>query len=235
MASMVMLKLVQRAYNPAMTKLKLDARRLQLKPADQILEESEAFFMKTGKVHVTLKQLAEDLDAEGISYVLIGGMALNLWGYTRETVDVDVLLTREGLDRFRNRLVGRGYVLAFEGALKTFRNSDTQVKIEVITSGEYPGDGKPKTVVFPDPSTVRHNRDGYWIVTLEKLLELKLASGLSAPHRMKDLVDVQELIGILGLPLELAEQLDESVRAEYRRLWELAHYEDDGPQEHQPK
>ncbi len=160
-------------------------------------------------------------------------MALNLWGYTRETVDVDVLLTREGLEQFRNRLVGRGYVLAFPGASKTFRNSETQVKVEVITTGEYPGDGKPKAVVFPDPATARHDRDGYWIVTLEKLLELKLASGLSAPHRMKDLVDVQEIIGILELPLELAGQLDESVRAEYQRLWGLAHYEDDGPQERQ--
>ena len=51
--------------------------------------------------------------------------------------------------------------------------------------------------------------------------ELKIASGLSAPHRMRDLVDVQELIGILDLPLLLANQLDESVRAEYQRLWGL--------------
>jgi hypothetical protein len=34
------------------------------------------------------------------------------------------------------------------------------------------------------------------------------------PYRMKDLVDVQELIGALDLPLALADQLDESVRAQ---------------------
>lgn len=123
-------------------------------------------------------------------------------------------------------------MLAFSEASKTFRDAET--KIKVITSGEYPGDGKPKPVVFPDPSAVRLSRDGSSIVTLEKLIELKLASGLSAPHRMKDLVDVQELVGILKLPLELAEHLDESVRPEYRRLWGLAHYEDDGPQERPP-
>ena len=191
--------------------------------------------MNEGKVHTTLKRLTRDLEDEGISYAIIGGMALNLWGYTRETVDVTVLLTREGLEQFRNRLVGRGYVLAFPDASKTFRNAETQVKVEVITAGEYPGDGKPKAVVFPDPETARHDRDGYWIVTLEKLIELKLASGLSAPHRMKDLVDVQELIGVLDLPLQLADQLDGSVRAEFCRLWELAHYEDDGPQESQKR
>lgn len=190
--------------------------------------------MNEGKVHTTLKRLSQNLDDEGIPYVVIGGMALNLWGYSRETVDVDLLLTREGLERFRDRFLGRGYVLAFSGAIKTFRDAETKVKIEVITTGEYPGDGKPKPVVFPDPSAVRLNRDGYSIVTLEKLIDLKLASGLSAPHRMKDLVDVQELINVLNLPLDLAEHLDESVRLEYRRLWGLAHYEDDGPQERPP-
>jgi hypothetical protein len=216
-----------------MAKLKPVEGLGRLRPADEILKESEAFFMKEGKVHTTLRRLVQDLESEGIAYAIIDGMALSLWGYTRETVDIDVLLTREGLQQFRNRLVGRGYMLAFAGAAKTFRNAETQVKVEVITSGEYPGDGKPKAAVFPDPAAVRHNRDGYWIVTLEKLIELKLASGLTAPHRMKDLVDVQELIRILELPQELADQLDESVRAEYQRLWGLAHYEDDGPQERQ--
>ena len=94
--------------------------------------------------------------------------------------------------------------------------------------------GKPKPVVFPDPMTVRVEKDGLWVLTLEKLIELKLASGLSAPNRLKDLVDVQELISTLALPVELAEQLDPSVRAEYQRLWGLAHYPDDGPHERAP-
>lgn len=63
-------------------------------------------------------------------------------------------------------------------------------------------------------------RDGYRVITLEKLIELKLASGMTAPHRLRDLADVQDLISVLGLPLELGEQLDDSVRKEYQRLWQ---------------
>lgn len=187
--------------------------------------------MKEGKVHSTLRQLARDLESERIPYAIVGGMALNLWGYARETIDVDILLTREGLQRFRDRLIGRGYIVAFAGATKTFRSAHTQVRVEVLITGQYPGDGRPKPVAFPDPATVRHDRDGYWVIALEKLIELKLASGLSAPHRLRDLADVQELIRVLDLPRELSEALDESVRAEYRRLWELAHYTGDGPEE----
>jgi hypothetical protein len=147
-------------------------------------------------------------------------MALNLLGYTRETVDVDILLTPQGLERFRDRLVGKGYVPAFAGALKSFRDVQTQVKVEVLTTGEYPGDGKPKPVVFPDPAAASIERDSYRVITLEKLIELKLASGMTAPHRLRDLADVQDLISALDLPIALGGQLDESVRGEYQKLWE---------------
>jgi hypothetical protein len=91
-----------------------------------------------------------------------------------------------------------------------------------MTTGEYPGDGKPKSVVFPDPGDVAVDIEGLWVIGLEKLIELKLASGLSASHRLKDLADVQELILQLHLPLEISNRLDDSVRPEYERLWNAA-------------
>jgi hypothetical protein len=65
--------------------------------------------------------------------------------------------------------------------------------------------------------------DEFRVARLETLIELKLASGLSAEHRrLRDLADVQQLIEILHLPVDLAERLEPSVRNEYIRLWELA-------------
>lgn len=176
--------------------------------------------MKEGKVHQTLKRLARLLEADSIPYAIVGGMALGLLGYTRETVDVDILLTPQGLERFRERLVGKGYVPAFTGATKSFLDAETRVKVEALVTGDYPGDGKPKPVAFPDPAKVSVERDGYRVIGLEKLIELKLASGMTAPHRLRDLADVQDLISILDLPLTIREQLDESVQGEYQRLWE---------------
>jgi hypothetical protein len=65
--------------------------------------------------------------------------------------------------------------------------------------------------------------DGTHVVTLAKLVELKLASG-QAPHRLKDLGDVQELVQQLKLPREFAQQLHPSLRAEYCRIWDGAQY-----------
>lgn len=48
-------------------------------------------------------------------------------------------------------------------------------------------------------------------------------------HRLRDLADVQDLISVLALPLHLAEQLDESMRGEYRRLWQAVHQARENP------
>ncbi|MBI3359488.1 MAG: hypothetical protein HY023_00050 [Chloroflexi bacterium] len=199
-----------------------------------VYREGSKFFMKEGDVYETLRHLAAHLKDEGLDYAVIGAMALVAHGYRRFTEGIDVLMTPETLRLFKEHFVGRGYVPAFSTASKSFRDTSTGVKIEVMTTGEYPGDGKPKPVVFPDPLTARVEKDDLWVLALEKLIELKVASGLSAPHRLKDLADVQEMIVALKLPLDLGERLDESVRAEYRRLWEAAQQASEGPHERPP-
>ena len=184
--------------------------------------EGSRFFMKEGNVYETLRNLVARLESEGLDYAVIGAMALVAHGYRRFTEDVDILLSPEALRHFRESVEGLGSIPTFKGAKKTFRDTRTRVKVEFMTSGEYPGDGKPKPVVFPDPVAAREKKEDLWVIELEKLIELKLASGLTAPHRLKDLADVQELILHLNLPLDLAARLDDSVRAEYRRLWDAA-------------
>jgi hypothetical protein len=183
---------------------------------------ADDFFMKKGIVFETMRRLAQRLEAEDIPYAVIGGMALAAHGYVRMTLDVDILLTPEGLTRFIEKFVGRGYVAVFPGAAKSFRDAETKVKVEIITAGEFPGDGLPKPVSFPEPEGQTVKEDDVLVINLEKLIELKLASGLSATHRMRDLADVQDLIIALNLPLELKDKLDESVRPEYQRIWEAA-------------
>jgi hypothetical protein len=78
-------------------------------------------------------------------------------------------------------------------------------------------------VVFPEPENVAVNLGEYRVARLESLIELKLASGLTAEYRkLRDLADVQQLIEILNLSSDISERLDESVRDEYLRLWSLA-------------
>ncbi len=85
------------------------------------------------------------------------------------TLDVDILLTLKGLACFREKLVGRGYVAELPGSEKSFRDEESNVKIEIITAGEYPSDGLPKPVSFPEPKGHTVEEDNVLIINLEKL------------------------------------------------------------------
>ena len=184
----------------------------------EVYSEGLRYFMGEGQVNKTLARLSSDLEEHDINYMVIGAVALLAHGYPRFSEDIDLVMTAEGLEKFHAELIGLGYVPAFPGAKKKLRSTLDGVSIEVMTTGEYPGDGKPKPVSMPDPVTASTEIDGIKYVTLEKLIELKLASGISAPHRLKDLADVQELIKIKQLDADFANKLDPYVRAKYLEL-----------------
>jgi hypothetical protein len=188
---------------------------------EETLERARDYFMGQSDVHRAAAALAQRLDALGIPYAVAGAVALGAHGYRRLTEDVDVLLTRDGLARFKQAHLGRGYVEKFAGS-KGMRDTENDVGIDVLLAGDFPGDGKPKPVAFPDPATVRVHGERFRVLELPRLLELKLASGMSAPHRLKDLADVLETIRALKLPREFAQSLDASVRGKFEELWDAA-------------
>jgi hypothetical protein len=191
----------------------------------EVYAESRRYFAGEGFLNQALEQLATDLRRHDIDYVVIGAVALFAHGYRRFTNNIDIVLTAEGLRRFITPISGR--------APQTLGNYDPDVtsnkrvhsfphgiNIRVRTSGEYPGDGKPKPVNMPVPLTDAIEIRGIKFIMLEKLIELKLASGMTAPDRLKDLADVQELIKVRGLQPEFAERLDPYVREKFVELAE---------------
>lgn len=181
-------------------------------------DEALRYFMGQGILNRSLAHLVADLKDHDIEYVVIGAAALLAHGYRRLTEDIDLVFTAEGLKKFHERLIGLGYEPAFPGARKRLRSTRDGIRIDVIEAGEYPGDGRPKPVKFPTPAEAAVVIDGVRFTTLEKLIELKLASGMTAPDRLKDLADVQELIKIRTLNREFAEKLDPYVKDKFLEL-----------------
>ncbi len=186
------------------------------------LSEGSRHFEKDSAVQQSLNRIAQRLTELEIPYAVVGAMAMFHHGYRRFTEDVDILVTRDGLKKLHKKLEGLGYVPPFAGS-KNLRDAESGVRIEFIVSGQFPGDGKPKPVAFPNPEDVSIEHDGIRFSNLEALVELKLASGLSSPQRARDVTDVQEIIKVLELPQGFSDRLNPYVQPKFRELWMIVH------------
>lgn len=183
------------------------------------LSEGSRFFEEKSAVQDALRKVARRLEDMGVPYAVAGGMALFKHGFRRFTEDVDILVTRDGLQLIHKKLDGLGYLPPFEKS-KNLRDTEHGVKIEFLIAGEFPGDGKPKPVAFPEPAVVAVDFDGVKYLGLPTLVELKLASGLTGGvARLKDFADVVALIQALDLPADFVQGLNPYVRDKYTELW----------------
>ena len=182
------------------------------------LREGSMHFEEKSAVHLTLRKITERLRELKIPYAVAGGMALFFHGFRRFTEDVHILVTREGLEEVHRHLEGLGYVPVFSGS-RNLRDAESGVRIEFLVAGDFPGDGKPKPVSFPDPLQSSVEKDDVRWLSLKPLIELKIASGMTSPGRLRDLADVQELIRILDLSADFGAQLQPFVQEKYGELW----------------
>lgn len=185
----------------------------------------ERFFMGEAEAQKALFKLTAILEADGTPYAVIGAMALNAYGHRRATVDVDIILREEDLVRFKARHLGRGYEERVPGTGKLL-DTDHDTRVDVLSVGRFPGDGKPKPIAFPDPATTAIRGTGFALLPLPRFIELKLASGMSAPHRLHDLADVLDLVRSAGLPAAFAGELHPWVREKFEEIWNAAQGED---------
>lgn len=176
--------------------------------------------MKKGNVHQTLFAITAKLKELSIPYAVAGGMTLVAHGFERVTVDVVILINPAGLKKIHEQLEGLGYVSPFAGS-KNLKDTATGIRIEFLVAGQFPGDGKPKPVAFPDPATASIEIGGIHYLGLPNLIELKLASGLTGGiARLKDFANVISLIQTLKLPKDFSNQLSSYVRPKFEELWQ---------------
>lgn len=182
--------------------------------------------MKRSPIHEAADRISRALEDLGIPFAVAGALAANAHGHVRTTEDVDILITPEGLKTFKEHWLGRGWIEKFPGS-RGLKDTRTGVSIVVILTGDYPGDGAQKPVAFPEPGAASvRDAEGRPILSLPVLIELKLASGMTAPHRLQDLADVLQLIRANHLGQDFEQRLAPYVREKYREVWSAAQHED---------
>lgn len=182
-----------------------------------LIEQLRRDHIHSRDIAVVLESLRRRLAQEGIPFAVIGALALRYYGYVRHTEDIDILTTREGLDRIHATLVGQGLVPRGPGLRKSLREVDHQVNIDVVTSGEHAGSPESPVEYPPPDSAAFVDVAGLRLPTLEALIQFKIASGVWG-HRAQDLADVQRLIRINGLSEAFADRIAPTLREKFLDL-----------------
>lgn len=165
------------------------------------------------EVAQTCHQLLEEAE---IPHAIVGGVAVCLHGYPRNTVDLDLLVRGEDGQRLREVLKDAGFAWIPRDA--EFR-SESDIPVQFWIAGERAGKGSE--IRLPDPDSARcvTIKEGLPVLSLARLIEAKLACGSGSLRRThKDFADVVELIVANRLGAGFARFLHKSVRATYREL-----------------
>lgn len=179
------------------------------------------FFQGTDPVHQTMNRVAQKLETAGITYAIIGGMAVNAHGHRQTTDDVDLLLTFSGIEELR-RLFVPGDFERVPHRARRYTDATNNVSIDFICAGMFPGSGKPGPIAHPHPAAVSEVIDGRRVVNLRTLIQMKLAA-----RRFQDFADVISLIRVHDLDESYAERLHQSVRQAFIECLEAKRREDE--------
>ncbi len=171
--------------------------------------ENESLWQAAARCH-------EALAAAEIPHAVLGGVAVCLHGYQRNTVDVDVLVRRADSDAVRISLEREGF--AWNAKDKEF-SSPSGIAIQFLLAGDRAG--RDSEVCLPDPGDDRAvtEIEGLPVLRLSRLIETKIACGMGNLRRThKDFADVIELILQNRLNSSFARYLHKSLRQAYRQL-----------------
>ncbi len=171
--------------------------------------DNETLWQTAQRVHATLS-------ARKLPHAIVGGVAVSLHGYRRNTVDVDVLIRKEDSHAVKAALTAAGFT--WDAGLNEFRGANG-TPVQFLLAGERAGAGS--VVRLPDPRDANavEIAEGLPVLTLARLVESKIAAGEGNLRRAhKDFADVVELVAIHRLDGSFARFLHRSVRKQFREL-----------------
>lgn len=171
--------------------------------------ENQSLWDTAAKVHQLLVE-------HQIDHAIVGGVAVCLHGYRRNTVDIDLLLRPEQAAAAKAALESTGFEWNAESKELKLPSG---VGLHFVLTGESEGPGQPAK--FPDPGDTNNitRIEDLPVLSLAALIQAKLACGLGDLRRThKDFADVVELIAIHRLDGSYARHLHKSVQPEFREL-----------------
>jgi hypothetical protein len=154
------------------------------------------------------------MEAAGISYRIVGGMATFIHVYEREPIkarltrDVDAGVARDDLQRISRAAESGGFVYRHVAGIDMLLDPgkpSARSAVHLVFIGEKVRPGDLAEIPASDPI---RTKEGIWICTAADLVRMKLIS-----FRLKDKLHIQDLDGVGLITPEIEASLPNALRA----------------------
>lgn len=138
-----------------------------------------------------LAALVRGLDAAGIEYALVGGLAVAIWGAPRATQDIDFLVRPESLAAALTAVEPRGYRL--RALPMTFKDGMQLQRVSKLDAGalltiDFILVDANLEPVWASRQALELAGAPIWVISRQALIQMKVAAG-----RPQDALDIQSL------------------------------------------
>lgn len=139
-------------------------------------------------------QFTEAINSKGIPYAVCGGWAMAIHGLPRATVDIDLLILSDDLERLWAIAKQHGYnveglPLHFaDGIIEIRRISKVDEETKRLFTLDFLLVTEPLNSVWESREQVQWEEGKIWVVSKDGLIRLKTISG-----REQDLLDIRKL------------------------------------------
>ena len=145
---------------------------------------------------MALKELIQNLtswfDKENINYALIGGFALQAYGYVRSTRDIDFLILEKNQDLVISHLEQIGFkTLHLSSGYSNHLHPIDSLRIDFVYVDELTG----SKIFTETTSTILFDDTPLRVVSARHLIALKLFAAKNDPDRiLREFADIKELV-----------------------------------------
>jgi predicted nucleotidyltransferase len=151
-------------------------------------------------VHAIFELISRRLPQAGVEYLLIGGFAVNYYGYTRNTLDVDFMVASDQIDAVKAILGDAGFInISVEDNVVFFNRPDMAMRVDFLRV-----DNGTLKKLIAHAQEVDFYGCRITVPALKDLLAMKIfALAQSGGRRMgKDLPDIAFLVVLHKLDLD---------------------------------
>lgn len=173
------------------------------------------------KVRERLLRAASALEAANVPYAVVGGNAIAAWvarvdeAAVRNTRDVDILLSRQGIEAATRALEAIGFLRRHVAGVELFLDG-AQGKARDAVHVVYAGEKVRAEYLLPAPEVTESEKgEDFRVVSLEALVRMKLTS-----FRDRDRVHLRDLIDVGLVDATWIDRVDPRLSGRLRAILE---------------